>query len=134
MIRTNISRRGPWCCKWKERRPNRRTITIDDDDTSTYLHIDESKMKERGKVKQRIKNSQPTYSKIVDKYFMNKRWLNSCISGIRAHVERKGDANFRIIHRNESGRLEIQLWIATFLAMQLWNRTNHDFWKNSDQV
>ena len=91
-------------------------------------------MKEQGRVKKRIKRSQPTYSKIVDKYFMNKRWLNSCIAGIRSHAERKGDVDFRMIHRNEQGRLEIQLWIAIFLALQLWNRTNHDFWKNSHQV
>ena len=127
MIKTGIAR----CHRWRQRARARRTIRRGVN--VSWTHANGNRISDRGTVKQHISNSQPSYSKIINKWLMNKRFLNMCIAGIRDHADRKEDEEFVRLRRNKKGRQQLRVWFAIFLGMNLWNRSTKEFWVNSTQ-
>lgn len=127
MIKTGIAR----CHRWRQRARARRTIRRGVN--LSWTHAGGNRISDRGTVKQHISNSQPSYSKIINKWLMNKRFLNMCIAGIRDHADRKEDEEFVRLRRNKKGRQQLRVWFAIFLGMNLWNRSTKEFWVNSTQ-
>ena len=120
---------GEPCHVWKERIKQPLTFP---NNRVTFNHIpDMSDFYENTEYNHDlIRDRNIKYPDIVDKYFMTKEFLNSCIKGTNDHATRRNDNNYDHIRLLSRGRLEIKCYWAIELALQLWNRTVDEFFSD----